>query len=171
MNGSLVGSTALEGHDQGVDDQVGVGRVGHGPADHSAAVEVDDAGEVEPALLGAELGHVGRPELIGSSCSEVPLDQVGCRGHVGTTGAPTPPGMGANQARFGHQPGDALSVQRWSSRRSSAWSRGAPWSSGSVDGSRRSRRRARHLGYWGRGWAPDPGVVAERETRRPGTTA
>ena len=65
MDELLVGSSALEAHEEGVDDQIGVGRVGHGPTDDPSGVEVDDAGEVEPALRGPELGDVGGPDLVG----------------------------------------------------------------------------------------------------------
>jgi hypothetical protein len=104
----LVRTLTLEGHHQGVDDQVGVGRDPHGPADDASAVEVDDAGKVEPPLTGPELGHVSRPELVGRRWREVPLDQIRCRGHIGATGPPPTASVRSDQALLGHQPGDSL---------------------------------------------------------------
>jgi len=68
-----VGGAAPQGHRQCVDDELGV-LVGSGrPADEAAVAEITDAGEVEGALVGGELGDVGHPALIRPLRFEVAL--------------------------------------------------------------------------------------------------
>jgi hypothetical protein len=67
---------APEGHLEGVDDQVGPAVGPEGPAQHTAAVGVDDEGAVEPALAGAVLGDVRHPEPVRAVDGEVPLDEI-----------------------------------------------------------------------------------------------
>jgi hypothetical protein len=65
-------------HVEGVQDQFGAQVLGHRPAHHPAGVGVQDDRQVQPALAGALLGDVGRPEPIRRWWGEVPLDQIGC---------------------------------------------------------------------------------------------
>ena len=54
-------------HAPGREDQLGVDVLVHGPADDPTAVDIHDAGQVEPALLGGDVGDVPDPDLIGSA--------------------------------------------------------------------------------------------------------
>src|SRR5271170_636891 len=64
----------------------------HRPADDLAAVEVHDRGQIEPALIGLDVGDVSEPDAVGRGGGEVPLQQVRCnRELVATVGGPHPP--------------------------------------------------------------------------------
>jgi hypothetical protein len=52
---------------------VGAGR----PADNSTRVQVENGGEIEPALRGSNACHVGHPRLVGRRRAEVTLNDVG----------------------------------------------------------------------------------------------
>src|SRR5580700_2720973 len=64
----------------------------HRPADDPAAVEVHDGSQIEPALIGLDVGDVGEPDPVRRGGREVPLDQVrGDRKIVAAIGGPHPP--------------------------------------------------------------------------------
>src|ERR1700741_3028183 len=48
----------------------------HRPADDPAALEVQDAGQIEPALVGLDIGYVGEPDPVRRGGCEVALEQV-----------------------------------------------------------------------------------------------
>src|SRR3979409_2446484 len=50
--------------------------IAHRPADDLAAVEVHDGGQIEPALIGLDVGDIGEPDLVRRGGGEVPLEQV-----------------------------------------------------------------------------------------------
>src|ERR1051325_777393 len=50
--------------------------ISHRPADHLAAVRVQDDRQVQPALPGADIGDIGEPCLIGSGGGELALHQI-----------------------------------------------------------------------------------------------
>ena len=52
-------------HAPGRQDQLGVDVWVHGPADDPSAVEVHDAGQIEPTFFGGDVSDVGDPDLIG----------------------------------------------------------------------------------------------------------
>ena len=54
-------------HGESCQDQGGVNCLAHGPADDFAAVEVQNAGEIEPTLVGENVGDIGDPDLVGCS--------------------------------------------------------------------------------------------------------
>jgi hypothetical protein len=63
-------------HGESCQDQGGVNCLAHGPADDSAAVEVQNACEIEPTLVGENVGDIGDPDLVGRSglwgfCQEI----------------------------------------------------------------------------------------------------
>jgi hypothetical protein len=67
---------------QGVGDQLGPQVVGRRPADHAAGGDVDDVGQVEPALLGRGIGDVTAVASV-QGCDirpEVPVNEVGLDG-------------------------------------------------------------------------------------------
>ena len=48
----------------------------HRPADDLAAEQVHDAGQIEPALIGLDVGDVSEPDLVRRGGGEVPLEYV-----------------------------------------------------------------------------------------------
>src|SRR4249919_1736985 len=48
----------------------------HRPADDLAAVEVHDCGQIEPSLIGLDVGDVGEPDPVRRGGDEVPIEQV-----------------------------------------------------------------------------------------------
>src|SRR3954466_2117006 len=62
------------------------------PADDLAAVQIHDGGQIEPALIGLDVGDVGEPDPVRRGGAEVPLDQVRRDREVVTAvGGPHPP--------------------------------------------------------------------------------
>jgi hypothetical protein len=55
-----------EGHGQTAKDQAGVDGVAHGPTDKSTAVEVQHAGQAQPAFASLYVGDVSNQDLLGS---------------------------------------------------------------------------------------------------------
>src|SRR4051794_15117790 len=93
----------------------------HRPAGDLAAVQVHDRSQIEPSLIGLDVGDVGEPDPVRCSGDKVPIEQV--RGDreivmaVGSTHPSWPRHNGAN-AVMAHQPLDpaaahpaALSLQ------------------------------------------------------------
>ena len=72
------GRAGGDGVGQGVGDQVGAQVVGQGPADDPAGGEVDDGGQVQPALPGRDVGDVAAPAGVDRRGvgREVAADQV-----------------------------------------------------------------------------------------------
>src|ERR1700681_1687047 len=63
----------------------------HRPADNPAAVEVQDGGQIEPALIGLDIGDVGEPDTVRRGGKEVSTEQVRCdREVVAAVGGPHP---------------------------------------------------------------------------------
>ena len=75
------------GHLQCVDDQIAVHLRLHRQADHPSAEQVDDHGQIQPALVGWDVGNVAGPPPIGGrppqSCDSAgsvrSASRVGCR--------------------------------------------------------------------------------------------
>ena len=102
--------SSAECHDEGVDDEIGRLAFAHRPAHDRLIVKVLDSGQVELAVPTGELGVVGDPPLIGPLGSEVPLEQVRCRGRVRLAAPPSSPAMDTDEAVLAHQPGDSLAT-------------------------------------------------------------
>ncbi len=59
------GLSSPDGHQQGLQRQVrGHAGLG-GPADDTAREQIDDDTQIQPALVGLDVGDVGHPDLIG----------------------------------------------------------------------------------------------------------
>src|SRR5215212_8286380 len=162
-----------DGHLQGVQDQFSAQVVGHRPANDPTRERVQDHGEVQPALVGALLGNVGDPELIGTGRCEPALDEIWCRRRGGIApGQPTtPPTVDALQAVLAHDAGDAfaadMDAQAQAQLGVDAW--GAVGATAAVmdlaDLFAEQRIRPRPVGWWAAG----PGVVARaRHTEHAG---
>src|SRR6266851_35259 len=64
----------------------------HRPADDPAAVQVHDGGQIEPSLIGLDVGDIGEPDPVRRGGDEVPTEQVrGDREVVPTVGGTHPP--------------------------------------------------------------------------------
>src|ERR1700732_1371891 len=50
--------------------------IAHRPADDLAAVQVHDGGQIEPALIGLDVGEIGEPDSVRRGGGEVSLKQV-----------------------------------------------------------------------------------------------
>ncbi len=76
---------------EGVERDLGVQGLTHGPADDLAGVNIEDGDEVEPALAGRDVGQVGEPDLVGSRRLEVAGQPAGRDGiAVTAVGRPGP---------------------------------------------------------------------------------
>ena len=69
--------TMFDRHGEGVERQAGFQIFLHGPADDFAAVEIHDAGEIEPAFPGSNVGNVTDPDLINGRGSRPPGEAIG----------------------------------------------------------------------------------------------
>jgi hypothetical protein len=103
-----------QGIGEGVGGQFGAQVIGHGVAGDPAGGNVDDGGQVEPALAGGDVDDVATPAGVQPAGvgGEVTADQAGpgrCRG-VGDGGALPPSGGLALQAPGSHELGDALAA-------------------------------------------------------------
>src|SRR3712207_3266974 len=97
----------LQGHDQSIDAQSGPQVIGHAPANDLARGHVLDGGEIEPALVGREVGEVGQPGCVGPLGGEALLEQVRGDREIVAAVSParpwaTPPAGG--EPHLAHQP-------------------------------------------------------------------
>src|SRR6266511_4602337 len=69
-------TTCCQCHGECGRGQFGAQVVGHGPADHCAAVGVDDDRQVQPALPRADVGDVAEPFLVRCAGGEVALHEI-----------------------------------------------------------------------------------------------
>jgi hypothetical protein len=80
-------SLAFNGHVEGIQSDLGMQCLTHGPAGDLAGVYVEDGGQVEPAFTGRDLGQVGEPDLVGSRRFEVSGNRLGAGSSI--DGAPS----------------------------------------------------------------------------------
>src|SRR3977135_1343372 len=87
--------------------------IAHSPADDLAAVEVEDRGEIEPALLGLDIGYICEPDPVRCSGGKAAVEQIrGDRQVVPAISGADPPGPchdGANTV-MAHQSFDAATA-------------------------------------------------------------
>ena len=95
-----------EGHDQRVDDELGVLVWAHGPADQSSMAQITDPGDIELAIVGGELGDVGDPSLVRAPRGEVSAQQVRCRRDIGPSPTPLASRVHTDEPVMCHQPSD-----------------------------------------------------------------
>src|SRR3984885_2931230 len=65
-----------DGHPQCRQWQLSAQMVCHRPTDNPAAVKVHDRCQIEPALIGLDVGDVGKPDAVRRVSGEVPIQQV-----------------------------------------------------------------------------------------------
>src|SRR6185295_9865235 len=58
-------------------DQIGRDPLTHRPAHDSAAGQIHDASQIQPALVGSNIGDVGDPGLVDSPAIDAPVEHVG----------------------------------------------------------------------------------------------
>ena len=61
MMDHLARPTLAEGHVEGIENQLGSQMVGHRPANHPAAPDIQDDREIKEARHGRNVGDVGDP--------------------------------------------------------------------------------------------------------------
>jgi hypothetical protein len=69
-------ATALDGHGQGGDCEFGAHMIAHRPADHFPGEQVEDHGQVQPALTSRNVGDIRQPDLIRLLGREIAIEQV-----------------------------------------------------------------------------------------------
>jgi hypothetical protein len=90
-----------DGHEQRVDRQLPGHAFPHRPAHHLAREQIEHDGQIQPPLVGADLGNVGRPDLVRLSRFELAIQVVGHHHR----GAPTVLARAALVARVRALPG------------------------------------------------------------------
>ena len=99
-----------DGHGERVGAEPGAHLIRCGPADHPTGEQVDDGGQVEPALTGVQIRNVAAPHDVRGGRVELAPDVVRCCGRtlVDDSGAdPAPTGL-ALDAQLAHDPPDPL---------------------------------------------------------------
>lgn len=69
----------LEGLLESGENQIGPQMILEAPAEDAPGAEVDDDGQIEPALAGRDKGNVSGPNLIGSGGPRLVGEQIGRR--------------------------------------------------------------------------------------------
>ena len=70
---------SFDGHGEGIDGELPVLPVTHGPAHDAARIEIEQHGQMEPTLTGRDEGDVTDPDPVGLIDGEAPFEQVGGR--------------------------------------------------------------------------------------------
>lgn len=101
-----------ERHVERIGDELGAAVIAETPAEHPAAPRIQDEGPVDPAVVGAVLGDVGHPELVGAVDRELAIDEIISRRVEGVAfrAAPPTPSGDAFEAGVAHEPLDALAA-------------------------------------------------------------
>jgi hypothetical protein len=91
---------------QGIGDQPGVVVATHRPAQQVPRCQLEHAGQVQPALVGGDVGHIATPGDIRLVGVEQPTQEVGCgrRGRIRLGQAAAAARPMTDQAVAGHQP-------------------------------------------------------------------
>jgi hypothetical protein len=65
-----------DGHPQSCHRQVGAQAIAHCPADNLSTVEVQDRGQIEPALIGLDIGNICEPDPVRRGGGEIAFEQA-----------------------------------------------------------------------------------------------
>ena len=125
-----VGEAATARHLQRVEAELGAHVIGDRPADDAAREQVEDDGEVQPALPRPHVRDVGRPHAVRRRRFEVPVEHVrrDRRASWSSRSCAETAASTALRALLAHHPRDALAARRAEpSARSSACTRGLPY--------------------------------------------
>ncbi len=106
--------TGVQGLLQRVENEVSVHGTAHPPADDAAGKNVDNEGDVQPALPSRDIGKVGDPQLIRAVGLELAIDPIQwARGRlVADSGADDLAAPGPLQAKAAHQSLDGATGYR-----------------------------------------------------------
>ena len=112
--------TPPQGHPQCGQRQFLGHRIAHGPADDLAREQIEHQGQVQPALVGRDVGQISQPLLIRRRGLEIAFQYVRrhrvrvlrVRGHH-----PEPASLAAGQIMLAHETPDALVIDRPLERR------------------------------------------------------
>ena len=74
----VVRFSAPQGHQQGIDDKIRAGTVFHAPTDDLPREYVQDNRQVQPAFVGADVGKICDPRLVGALDLELTNQSVWC---------------------------------------------------------------------------------------------
>src|SRR4051794_31892056 len=77
MNKTWPRTAPLDCHGQGGDGEFGTHMLAHRPTDDFSGEQIEDHGQVEPALAGRDIGDIRQPDLIRLLGHEIPIEQVG----------------------------------------------------------------------------------------------
>ncbi len=106
-------TSSLDCHAERADGEFRAHVISHGPADHFAGEQVEDHGQVEPALAGRDIRDIGQPDLIGAVGNKVLVQHVFRHGQgmlaVGCAD-PIAPRRSRPNAVLAHEPCDPLSA-------------------------------------------------------------
>ena len=114
MDHPRAGTAGAHHHSQGVTDQLSAHVLGHSPPHDAMKERVNHHREVEPPLVGRDIGDVGGPPEIGFGGAEIASDQVRWRGgHRVLSGQALAPGSAVHpdQALGSHQTTDAVTAR------------------------------------------------------------
>lgn len=76
VNAAFERLSQCHGHVQRSDRQIPFHAVTDGPTDDAAGIQIEDNGQIQPALTGPDIGYVASPFLIGAKPSMVRRYQV-----------------------------------------------------------------------------------------------
>jgi hypothetical protein len=113
VNEGAARSASPHRHQDRIEHELAVnGRPGDPPDDH-AREEIHDDSQVDPALLGPNIGDVGHPGLVGLRGGELPLQQIRDQNRWLASGpAARAIPMQLAETGFAHQPRDAMFAAR-----------------------------------------------------------
>ena len=76
MQKACFGTAMNEGHPQRIENQIGLERSGHRPADDPSRKQVHHDRQIKPALGRGDIRDIGRPLLVHGSCLEVAIQVI-----------------------------------------------------------------------------------------------
>src|SRR6185437_5653465 len=71
-----LGVTLLESHLQRLEYECAGQTLRHRPSDHVPGEHIQYRRQIQPSLIGGDVGHVGQPQSVRAACHEMSLDQV-----------------------------------------------------------------------------------------------
>jgi len=96
----------LQRHLQGVQRDAAFEPFIQRPANHAAGEQIEDYCQVQPTLLGPQIGNVCDPAAVGGGHGKLPVQQIllNCQAVPGISGAAEATGFAGTQSCSSHQP-------------------------------------------------------------------
>src|SRR5712692_1037790 len=82
MQKPRLGCAPPQRHGKRLDGEIGREARSHAKADHGTREEVEDDGEIEPTLLGPNVGNIARPDTIRRRDGKLPIERIGRHGQL-----------------------------------------------------------------------------------------